>query len=167
MTEDAHSPEVQGPRASETASYRDTWRGMPWTSRMMIVGAGAAMVAIGVTGGAAGAGLLRPEPVTYQADLAATPIAKLATSDLVALNGTVVEIFGNKFVVEDGAARALVETGRAGEDEALVVTGEPVTVQGRFDHGFLHASAIKHANGEIDELAPPPPPPHGPRHDKP
>lgn len=73
---------------------------------MLGIGAGAAMLAIGAAGGATGAGLLRPEPVTYEADLAVTPIAELAAGDRVALNGKVVEIFGNKFVVEDGAARA-------------------------------------------------------------
>lgn len=45
------------------------------------------------------------------------------------------------------------------------MAGEPVTVEGRFDDGFLHATAIRHANGEIETLAPPPP--HGPRHGKP
>ena len=160
MTEEAQSLEAREPK-----SYRDRWRGMPWKSRMLVAGAGAAMLAIGAAGGATGAGLLRPEPVTYQADLAPTPIVDLAAGDRVALTGTVVEIFGNKFVVEDGAARALVETGRAGEDGDLVVAGEPVTVQGRFDDGFLHATAIRHANGEIETLAPPPP--HHPRHGKP
>lgn len=160
MTEETQSPEAREPK-----SYGDRWRGMPWKSRMLVAGAGAAMLALGAAGGATGAGLLRPEPVTYQADLAPTPIVDLAAGDRVALTGTVVEIFGNKFVVEDGAARALVETGRAGEDGDLVVAGEPVTVQGRFDDGFLHATAIRHANGEIEILAPPPP--HHPRHGKP
>lgn len=109
MTNDAHGPEAQDPRGPE--SYGDKWRRMPWKSRMLGIGAGAAMLAIGAAGEATGAGLLRPEPVTYEADLAVTPIAELAAGDRVALNGKVVEIFGNKFVVEDGAARALVETG--------------------------------------------------------
>lgn len=164
MTDEAHGLEAQDPRKPK--SYGDKWRGMPWKSRMLVVGAGAAMLAIGAAGGATGAGLLRPEPVTYEADLAVTPIADLAAGDRVALNGTVVEIFGNKFVVEDGAARALVETGRLGEGGDLVVAGEPVTVQGRFDNGFLHATSIRHANGEIETLAPPPPP-HGPKPGRP
>ena len=65
MTEETQSPEAREPK-----SYGDRWRGMPWKSRMLVAGAGAAMLAIGAAGGATGAGLLRPEPVTYQADLA-------------------------------------------------------------------------------------------------
>ena len=45
-------------------------------------------------------------------------------------------------MVADGSGRALVETDRRGEDGTLVTQGEPVTVQGRFAHGFLHAAAI-------------------------
>ena len=68
-------------------------------------------------------------------------------------------------MIVDGAARALVDTGPAGEDQGLVAPGERVTVQGRFDHGFLHAGAIRRADGAIETLAPPPPPhpPHPPR----
>jgi len=38
-----------------------------------------------------------------------------------------------------------------------------VSVQGRFEHGFLHAAYIVHADGRILGLDfPPGPPPHGP-----
>ena len=159
--------DTQGPRAEQTeaASPRARWRAMGSQSRLLVGAAGVGLIALGVAGGAAGAGLLRPEPVVYQADLAATPIPDLAPGERVAVTGTVAEIFGNKFVVADGAARALVETGPAGEDGDLVVAGEPVTIQGRFDHGFLHATAIRHADGEIETLAPPPPP--GPKPPRP
>ncbi|MFT3972500.1 MAG: hypothetical protein QM699_03320 [Amaricoccus sp.] len=120
------------------------------------------MSAVCATASTVAAGLLRPAPETFQASLAATPIAQLSSGERVALDGKVAEIFGNKFVIDDGTARALVETGRAGEGVDLVVAGEPVTVQGRFEHGFVHASAIRPANGDIEELAPPPLPPPGP-----
>jgi hypothetical protein len=43
-----------------------------------------------------------------------------------------------------------------------VAVGEPVSVQGRFDDGFLHASYIVHQDGKTDVLRPPPAPrPHG------
>ena len=64
-------------------------------------------------------------------------------------------------MVADGSGRALVETDRRGEDGTLVTQGEPVTVQGRFAHGFLHAAAITHADA-LD--SPPPAPPGGPEH---
>ncbi len=167
MTDPIPSPHSHEPKQTRMAFYRDRWRGLRARSRLLIGGAaGAALLAMGAAGGAVGAGLLRPEPVIYDAGLAATPISDLVENDHVALNGEVVEIFGNKFVLEDGAARALVETGRAGEDKALVLVGEQLTVQGRFEHGFLHAGAIRHADGRIETIAPPPPPP-GSRHDRP
>ena len=54
---------------------------------------------------------------------------------------------------------------RFGEDATLVAKGEAVTVQGRFEHGFLHAEAITHADGHVDSFGPPPPggPERGPR----
>lgn len=77
----------------------------------------------------------------------------------VVVKGQVAEIFGNKFIVQDASGRALVETGREGEDGNLVAKDETVTVQGRFEHGFLHASFIVHADGKTVLLGPPP---HGP-----
>ena len=69
------------------------------------------------------------------------------------------EIFGNKFVIQDDGGRALVETGRQGEGGGLVAKAETVTVQGRFEHGFIHAVAIQHADGHNDVVGPPGPPP--------
>lgn len=148
--------EHPGPERPDPA-HRKPWAG-PARRRGLIAGAtAAALLVVGIAGGAAGAVLLRPAPQTYDASLATTQVASLSSGQSVAIDGKVVEIFGNKFVVDDGTARALVETGRAGEGGKLVAAGEIVTVQGRFEHGFMHASALKHADGEIEELAPPPP----------
>ena len=86
-----------------------------------------------------------------------TPVAPVAVSALqpsgaIAAKGEVAEIFGNKFILQDGTGRALVETGRAGEGGTLVAKGESVTVQGRFENGFLHASALTRADGKIEAL---------------
>lgn len=97
-----------------------------------------------------------------------TPIATTAISAMpawstVEIKGQVAEIFGNKFVVQDTSGRALVETGRQGEGVALVAKDETVSVQGRFEHGFLHAGYIVHADGKILGLdVPPGRPRHGP-----
>ena len=83
----------------------------------------------------------------------------------MAVKGTVAEVFGNKFVVEDDSGRALVETGPQGDNGGLVAKSETVTVQGRFEHGFIHAIAIQHGDGRADAVAPPGPPlprPSGP-----
>lgn len=89
------------------------------------------------------------------------PVAQLAPSAAVSIKGQVAEIFGNKFVIQDDSGRALVELGRRGEGGHLVAGGESVTVQGRFENGFLHASALVHADGKVDVLGPAGGPPPG------
>ena len=90
-----------------------------------------------------------------------TSIATLAPYSTVAVKGKVAEIFGNKFVIDDGNGRALVETGRAGESGKLVAAGETLTVQGRFDDGFIHGDVLVHADGKAESLRPPRPGPRG------
>jgi hypothetical protein len=90
-----------------------------------------------------------------------TSIAALAPYSVVAVKGKVAEIFGNKFVIDDGSGRALVETGRRGEGGTLVTAGEALTVQGHFDHGFIHGDLIVHADGHAESLRPPRPGPRG------
>lgn len=169
MTDDIIQPPTTEPVAAkdrEAAPHPRQPHAAPKSSRLIFAGVGATLIALGAVSGVVGAGLLRPEPATFDATLATTPMTEIVTTSngRVALSGKVAEIFGNKFVISDGTARVLVETGRAGEDGALVADGETILVQGQFDHGFLHAFAIRHASGEIEELAPPP---RGPKHDHP
>lgn len=90
------------------------------------------------------------------------PISAMKNWSPVAVKGQVAEIFGNKFVIQDEGGRALVETGPQGEGGGLVAQSETVTVQGRFEHGFIHAVAIQHADGRNNVVGPPGPPPHPP-----
>ena len=57
-----------------------------------------------------------------------------------------------------------MDTGRSGEIGNLVAKSETVTIQGRFEHGSIHAQAISHPDGRNDFVGPPgpPPPPGGP-----
>lgn len=162
MTDPVHGPEPDTPlppEAPRLARWRDGFERLSWTTRASLGAAAVALLVAGAAGGVASAALLRPEAHVFQPGLVATPIAEAADANRwIALEGDVVEIFGNKFVIDDGVGRALVETGRAGEDQSLVMAGERVTVQGRFDHGFLHAGAIRRADGDVETLAPPPPP---------
>ena len=73
-------------------------------------------------------------PITFVA-LNPGPVTAMKDWAPVAVRGTVVEIFGNKFIVEDDSGRALVETGPQGDNGHLVAKSETVTVQGRFEHG--------------------------------
>ncbi|MCW6507566.1 hypothetical protein [Lichenifustis flavocetrariae] len=93
------------------------------------------------------------------------PIASMKDWSPVAVKGQVAEIFGNKFILADDSGRALIETGPQGEGGTLVAKSETVTVQGRFEHGFVHAVAIQHGDGSSVVLGPPgpPPPPRGPQ----
>jgi hypothetical protein len=94
-----------------------------------------------------------------------TPVAigKLQASDVVAVKGSVAEIFGNKFILQDDSGRMLVDLGprgeARGEDGGAVVTkGEQVAVQGRFDRGFIAAQVLSHADGRNQAFGPPAPP---------
>ena len=121
-----------------------------------MVGAVAAPLMLGAVGLSLAQGTtFQPTPVEPVA------IQALAPSGATAVKGEVAEIFGNKFVVQDGTGRALVETGREGEGGGLVAKGEAVTVQGRFDEGFLHASVLTHGDGRKVLLGPAGGPPTG------
>lgn len=130
--------------------------------------AGVAVVAILAVGIAIGGLVMQHSGgasfASTQALLQPTEIAQVKDWSTVAIKGQVAEIFGNKFILQDGSGRALVETGRAGEDGDLVKKDEAVTVAGRFEHGFLHAQVIVTGDGKTVEIGPPgpPPPPGGP-----
>lgn len=110
----------------------------------------------------AGAGAMavahRFQPAITLLPLTPGPVAAMSTWSPVAVKGQVAEVFGNKFILQDDSGRALIETGRRGEWGHLVAKDETVTVQGRFENGFVHAAAVVHANGRTDVLLPPGPP---------
>jgi uncharacterized protein YdeI (BOF family) len=123
----------------------------------------AAALGLLVVGG--GAGALAVEASRPSVTMApATPVAirTLANDDdaIVTVRGRVAEIYGNKFVMADASGRALVDTGREGEDATLVRIGQPVTVQGRFDKGSVHAAFLVGADGKVTALGPLGRPPH-------
>ena len=131
-------------------------RGTAIPRRTWVVGAVAAPLVLGAVGLSLAQGTtVQPTPVEPVA------IRALTISGATAVKGEVAEIFGNKFVIQDGTGRALVETGRAGEGGGLVAKGEAVTVQGRFERGFLHASVLTHGDGRKVVLGPAGGPPTG------
>lgn len=106
-----------------------------------------------------------PAPVAGQPQavmlITPMPIAKLQPSDVVAVKGSVAEIYGNKFVLEDDSGRMLVDLGPRADDRVVVTKGEQVSVQGRFDRGFVAAQVLSRADGRSEAFGPPmaPPPP--------
>lgn len=154
-------PSNDQPAATATGRRQTAWR-----SRAIALVAGVALLGVGVAAGAAGTRLM----VRHEAQPLMPPIAISAMTEgnVAAVKGKVTDVFGNKFVVEDATGKALVETGRAGMREKLVASGDEVTVQGRFDDGFMRGSMIVHADGTSDILrGPDGPDRHGPRDWKP
>jgi hypothetical protein len=124
--------------------------------RTWVIGALALPLAFGAVGmSLARNGAVTPTPV------APVAIQALVPSGAIAVKGDVAEVYGNKFVVQDPTGRALVETGREGEGGKLVAKGESVTVQGRFEDGFLRARVLTHGDGRSQVLGAAGGPPFG------
>ncbi|MBO9100495.1 MULTISPECIES: hypothetical protein [unclassified Rhizobium] len=117
-------------------------------------------LAVGAAGGAGAMRMVRP--TAEMAPMTPISIATMPASSLVTIKGTVTEIYGNKFILQDTSGKALVETGPAGDGGDLVKQNEAVTVQGRFDQGFVRASFLVDKDGKTEALRAPGPPPHGP-----
>ena len=109
-------------------------------------------LAIGAAGGAGAVSLTRPG--VEMAPTVATPVARLANSSgVVTVKGRVAEVYGDRFVVQDGSGKAMVDGGR----DANVTKGAPIQVQGRYDDGQLRASYVVDAAGKVTPVGPPPP----------
>jgi len=145
---------IDGTATEIPAARPETGKRIP--KRTWVVGA----LALPLAFGAMGLSLSKNRAVA-QTPVAPVAIQALVPSGATAIKGDVAEIYGNKFVVQDPTGRALVETGRAGEGGTLVARGESVTVQGRFENGFLHARLLTHGDGKQVVLGPAGGPPFG------
>lgn len=154
------------PNATETPPPRPRM-----LHRGLLTGITLAVLVVGAAAGAGGTRLAQrwqPQSVML---LKPTAINTLQDDSSVAVKGGVAEIFGNKFIIQDGSGRALVDLGPRGEGGDRVAKGEMVTVQGRFDRGVIHAQVVSHADGRSEAFGPPrpdraPPPPPRPRPDR-
>ncbi|GAA3253953.1 hypothetical protein GCM10020258_11340 [Sphingomonas yabuuchiae] len=89
-------------------------------------------------------------PNVTMAPTVQTPIAKLAsTSGVVTAKGRVAEVFGDRFVVQDGTGRAMVASNR----DAMPAVGSNVMVQGRYDDGIMHAQYLVGPQGRSPRSA--------------
>ena len=160
MSESQPIHDHPSPPPARRRSWRQGWLG----------GVAIALLCAGAAAGAGGLKLAQrwqPQSVML---LQPTPIGQLREGNPAAVKGNVAEIFGNKFILDDGSGRALVDLGPRGEDATAVTKGEAVTVQGMFDRGVVHARIVSHADGRNESFGPPPPPPpprppRGPRAD--
>ena len=124
-----------------------------------------AAIAIGALGGAGASRLAHrymPQQVML---LQPAAIGQMKPDTMVAAKGKVAELFGNKFILDDGSGRVLVDTGPQGDNAPVADKDEMVTVQGHFDRGQIHAQLLVRANGDTEAFGPPPPPrgPRGPK----
>jgi uncharacterized protein YdeI (BOF family) len=116
-----------------------------------------------ILGGAAGAvTLAATRPGVEMAPANPIAIRALASDSIVTVRGRVAETYGNKFILADATGRALIDAGRENSGSALVSPGQTVTVQGRFDDGFVHASFLVKPDGKVTALGPMGGPPRGP-----
>lgn len=132
--------------------------------RLPVILGAAAVLAVGGVAGAMAAREMGPS--IEMAPLTPVAIRSLpSSSGIVTVRGRVAEIFGNKLVVDDGSARALIDTGPQGDNRSLASVGAPITAQGQFDQGVLHASFLVDAAGKVTALGPlgGPPGPGGPQ----
>ena len=143
---------------SEHIEPRPTRRTFGLGRRGSLALAGAGLLALGGTGGAVV--MARTAPSASMAPASPVPIRSLASEGIVTIRGRVAEIYGNKFVLADGTGRMLVDTGRTGDDRQLVAGNQLVTVQGRFDHGLVHAAFLVGPDNKVLALAPLAAPPH-------
>jgi len=94
--------------------------------------------------------------------LASAAMAQVAIDQIrpegISIKGTVADIFGDKFVLEDKSGRILVQTGPVGPQASPVKSGETVTVIGVPGDRTFDARKVLRENGEIAFDAPPPPP---------
>ena len=104
----------------------------------------------------------------FAAALAGAAIAGSATlaqvainqigSDGITIKGKVAELFGDKFILEDGSGRILIQTGTAGPRAIAVTAGETVSVVGIPRDRTFDARQILRENGEVVFAASPSPP---------
>jgi uncharacterized protein YdeI (BOF family) len=131
---------------------------------LMTAGIVIAVLAVGAAGGAVANRYIhksRPQSVLL---LQPAPIAQMKDASSVAVKGQVAEVFGNKFIIQDDSGRALVDTGPRGEGGKPVAKGETITIQGRFENGFIRAQVMTRADGTSEAFGPSkhPRPKHGP-----
>ena len=124
----------------------------------LVAGVAAVALAGSLAGAALAADPVRPDQPQAVMLLTPGPVGKLQTEGPVAVKGTVAEIFGNKFILQDDSGRALVDLGPRGDEGNVVAKGEAVTVQGLFDRGVVHAQVLVRADGRAEAFGPPRPP---------
>lgn len=91
--------------------------------------------------------------------MAQVPIGSLH-GPRVEVRGTIAEVFGNRFILEDDSGRILVETGPEWYRDHDFAVGERITVEGEVEEGSLDAFLLRREDGSEIRVRPadgPPP----------
>jgi hypothetical protein len=124
----------------------------------------AALLLLGAAAGAGAASHMRP--TVEMAPTVPTAIAKLPqASGVVTVKGKIAEVYGDRFILQDGSGRLLVDAGPEGTGQLRA--GAALTAQGRYDNGQMRASYLVDPQGNISDVSAPPRPPRGPGRDGP
>ncbi len=79
--------------------------------------------------------------------MAQTPIGSLPQRGGMTIEGTVTDVFGNRFVLQDDSGRVLVETGPDRNRRLDIKPGEKLRVVGKPDDGGFDAFTIRRGDG--------------------
>ena len=133
----------------------------PAARRITLGFAAIGLLAIGGIAGGAVSHEFRPPIEMAPTHIVA--IRNLATAQgIITIRGRIAESFGNRWVIDDGTGRTLVDGGPHGDGDTLAPLGATVSVQGRFDRDAFRPSFLVDASGTVTPLGPPPGP-HGHR----
>jgi hypothetical protein len=76
-----------------------------------------------------------------------------AAAEQIKLNGTVTDVFGQRYVVEDGSKKSLVDIGPKGNELVSIKSGDKVVIEGELtDAGEVHALSVAVADKPAIEL---------------
>jgi hypothetical protein len=142
-------PDVSKPHVPKPPQYSSV------TARLMSTGLVIALLAVGGVGGASAYRYIHKFAPRSVLLLQPAPIAHMPEHGSIAIKGVVAEVFGNKFIVQDDSGRTLVDTGKHGDGGKLITKGETITVQGRSEHGFIHADIMTRADGTSEAFGSP------------
>jgi hypothetical protein len=76
-----------------------------------------------------------------------------AMAEQVKLNGTVTDVFGQRYVVDEGGKKSLVDIGPKGRELVTIKSGDKVSIEGELtDAGEVHAVRVSVADQPAVEL---------------
>jgi hypothetical protein len=124
------------------------------STRLRLAIASAALLTIGaglgaaITQATAPIHVMAPGVPIHISSLAARSSQTWFGEPITTVRGRLVEVYGNRFVLDDGSGRVLVEAGHGHERNAPLPLGQVVTAQGRYENGLIRAMFLVGPDGQ-------------------